>query len=114
MKTKSEAGVKKELKKYLESIGAWYFMPVSNGMGRHGLPDVIICHKGNFIAIECKAPGRREEENRGASALQTKEMKKICEAEGEWIIFDGEEDDWTHLKRIIKSIDSIIPDYFGV
>lgn len=32
-----EGKVKEACKKYLKSIGAWYFMPVSNGMAFEGL-----------------------------------------------------------------------------
>jgi Holliday junction resolvase len=102
---KKEADVKKELKKYLTEIGAWQYWPVSNGMGRHGIPDVLICYRGHFLAIETKAPGRREEENGGCSALQVKEISSIRGAEGIAFSFDGEEDHWGHLKRAIKIID---------
>jgi Holliday junction resolvase len=27
----------------------------TGGYGRSGVPDIIICHHGKFIAIECKA-----------------------------------------------------------
>lgn len=93
----SEGEVKKELKKYLNKIGAWNYWPVSNGMGRHGIPDCIGCYKGHFFAIECKAPGRREEDNGGASALQMAESVKINDAGGNWRIFDGRADDWEML-----------------
>ena len=53
-----EGKVKKKVKEYLKSIGAWYYMPVSNGMGRSGCPDIIVCHKGTFYAFECKAPNK--------------------------------------------------------
>jgi hypothetical protein len=33
-------------------------MPVSNGMGVVGIPDIICCYRGLFIAIETKAPGK--------------------------------------------------------
>jgi Holliday junction resolvase len=54
-----EGVVKDACKKYLKSIGAWFFMPVSNGMGQVGIPDIICCYKGMFLAIETKAPGKR-------------------------------------------------------
>lgn len=54
-----EAKVKAAVKKWLADHGAWYFMPVSNGMGAMGIPDIICCWRGRFLAIECKAPGKR-------------------------------------------------------
>lgn len=53
-----EGKVKKKVKEYLQSIGAWYYMPVSNGMGRVGCPDILVCYKGMFMAFETKAPGK--------------------------------------------------------
>ena len=51
---KREADVKKEVKRILESLGAWYFCPVPTGYGVQGIPDFIVCHYGLFIAIETK------------------------------------------------------------
>ena len=47
-----EGKVKKKVKEYLATTGAWYYMPVSNGMGRVGCPDILVCYKGNFVAFE--------------------------------------------------------------
>ena len=52
-----EGKVKEAVKKVLKQFGAWYFMPVSNGYGKHGIPDFIGVLKGRFFAIETKAPG---------------------------------------------------------
>jgi len=53
-----EGKVKKKVREYLQSVGAWYYMPVSNGMGRVGCPDILVCYKGLFMAFETKAPGK--------------------------------------------------------
>ena len=53
-----EGKVKKKCKEYLKSIGAWYYMPVSNGMGRVGCPDILVCYEGRFLDFETKAPGK--------------------------------------------------------
>lgn len=52
-----EGKVKKEIKEYLDSIGAYYFMPVQMGMGAATV-DILCCVKGRFVAIETKAPGK--------------------------------------------------------
>jgi hypothetical protein len=54
MKT-PEAKVKDEIKAYLKSIGAYYFMPVQTGYGATTV-DILVCHEGKFMAIEIKAP----------------------------------------------------------
>lgn len=54
-----EGKVKADCKTLLKSFGIWYYMPVQNGMGVVGIPDIIACWKGRFLAIETKAPGKR-------------------------------------------------------
>lgn len=53
-----EGRVKDEVKRVLDEFDAWYYMPVSNGMGRVGVPDFIVCLNGWLVGIECKAPGK--------------------------------------------------------
>jgi len=48
-----EGKVKAEVKKYLNDLGAYYFMPVQTGYGRRGV-DFYICYHGQFIALETK------------------------------------------------------------
>ena len=51
---KCEKDVKKEIKKILHARGIYEFSAMMNGFGRAGVPDIIACHKGRFIAIEAK------------------------------------------------------------
>lgn len=51
-----EAKVKEQVKKVLKAAGAYYHMPVQNGMGAPTL-DFVGCAHGRFFAIETKAPG---------------------------------------------------------
>lgn len=73
-----EGKVKKKVKEYLQSIGAWYYMPVSNGMGRVGCPDILVCYSGRFLAFETKSPGKRE----NVTANQMREINGIQRANG--------------------------------
>ena len=73
-----EGKVKKKVIEYLQSIGAWYYMPVSNGMGRVGCPDIIVCYKGMFMALETKAPGKIK----NVTANQQREIDGIQRANG--------------------------------
>lgn len=55
-----EGKVKEQVRTTLAAFsrnGLWSFMPAASGYGRHGVPDFIVCFKGRFIAIECKAAG---------------------------------------------------------
>jgi len=73
-----EGKVKKKVKEYLQSIGAWYYMPVSNGMGRVGCPDILVCYKGMFMAFETKAPGKIK----NVTPNQQREIDEIQRANG--------------------------------
>jgi len=68
----SEADVKKELKKYLKNIGAYWFMPVQMGYGASSI-DFLVCYRGRFYGIETKRPGKLPTARQGAimNAIQT-------------------------------------------
>lgn len=75
-----EGAVKKAVVKLLEKAGAYYFFAAANGYGRAGIPDIICCLHGEFLAIECKA-GKNK-----ATALQLREMDRIKIAGGRPLI----------------------------
>ena len=77
-----EGAVKRDVKRLLVSMGVYYFMPVSNGMGRHGIPDIIACVNGHFLAIEAKA-GKGK-----TAALQAREIALIQAAGGTALIIN--------------------------
>jgi hypothetical protein len=56
--TTPETRVKNKIRDYLKSLGCWYYFVMNNGMGRHGCPDILVCHNGRLFAIEVKAPGK--------------------------------------------------------
>jgi len=62
--------------KYLESRGAYVIKVVA--ASKKGVPDVIACYKGQFIAIEVKTPLTRS----NTSKLQEYNLDKISEAGG--------------------------------
>ena len=82
-----EGKVKKKVKEYLASVGAWYYMPVSNGMGRAGCPDILVCYQGHFLAFEVKAPGKVN----NTTANQDREIAGINKAQGVAIVVDNVE-----------------------
>ena len=75
MKT-PEGYEKAEIKKYLDSIGAWYFSPYMAGYGKSGVPDIVACLDGKFIAIEVKREGKEP------TVLQTRMIEEIAKAGG--------------------------------
>ncbi len=71
-----EAKVKKKVVDILKTVGAYYFFPATGGFGRSGVPDIIVCLKGQFIGLECKAG------NNKPTALQERELQRIVDAGG--------------------------------
>jgi Holliday junction resolvase len=71
-----ESKVKKRVREVLDKLGIYHFMPPANGFGRAGIPDIIACMDGHFIAIECKAG------NGKTTALQDLELNRIHNAGG--------------------------------
>ena len=53
-----EVRVKTVIKKYLTSIGAYFFSPIGGAFSAHGVPDLVGCWRGLFFGIEVKAPGK--------------------------------------------------------
>lgn len=77
-----EFKVKAKAVAVLKGLGAYYFFPATHGYGRSGVPDIIACYKGQFIAIECKAGKNKP------TALQEREMKCIGDAGGVVCVVD--------------------------
>ena len=44
------------VRKYLESKGAYVLKYVGGSQTKTGVPDLLVCYKGKFIALETKAP----------------------------------------------------------
>ena len=79
-----EGKVKEKVKKILKENGIWYFMPAANGFGRAGIPDIICCWDGKFMAIECKAPGKIN----NTTAHQERCIEEIRAAKGWAMVVD--------------------------
>lgn len=56
---------------------AWYCFPATRGMGRSGVPDILVCHRGSFIAVEVKATI-----NNKPTKLQEHELWKVQQSGG--------------------------------
>ena len=97
-----EGKIKEQVKALLKKHNVWYYMPVSLGMGKHGVPDFVCCansevESGLFFTIETKAPGKKP------TALQEKCMAEIRQAGGMTFIVDGEES----LKKVEEWLNGI-------
>lgn len=82
-----EKKVKTKVESILRSAGVYYFFPATYGYGRSGVPDIICCVGGRFLAIECKASGGT------TTALQDRELLRIRNAGGSTLIINEENTD---------------------
>lgn len=71
-----EGKVKAACVEIINRYGAYYFFAPANGYGRAGIPDIIVCYKGKFLAIECKAGYNKP------TPLQEREITAIHKAGG--------------------------------
>jgi len=71
-----EKKVKNAVRKVLDRLGIYHFMPPGMGLGRSGIPDIIRCYNGRFIAIECKAVKGK------TTTLQERELQLIKDSGG--------------------------------
>ena len=89
-----EAKVKANVRKLLDTLKIYHFMPPANGFGRAGIPDIVGCMDGHFIAIECKA-------GKGTTtALQDRELNAILNHGGS--VFIAREHNLEDLKLLLK------------
>lgn len=86
MATTPEGKVKAAVKKVLQARDIWYFMPMQNGFGVVGIPDFICCWRGQFLAIETKAPGKRKD----TTPNQDRRIQEIIDHGGWAIVVDDE------------------------
>lgn len=79
-----EAKVKQACKKLLKERGIWFYMPVQNGMGNIGIPDLMCCWGGRLLAVETKAPGKRK----NTTPNQERVLGEISEHGGLAVVVD--------------------------
>lgn len=90
-----EGKVKKEVRKVLDLLGAYYVMPVTGGYGKQGAPDFLVCHRGKFFGIETKA-GKGK-----LTVLQEMNLKRIVETGGVALVI--REDDVKNLLSLMEN-----------
>ena len=76
MASTPEKKVKDKVVKILKAHGVYYFYAATHGFGRSGVPDLVCCTNGHFLAIEVKA-GKNT-----TTALQDRELRAIQGAGG--------------------------------
>lgn len=76
--------MKRRVVEQLKAAGAYYFYPVTGGYGTSGVPDIVACHNGRFIGIECKSGTNKP------TKLQEKNLRDIAAAGGTALVVNEE------------------------
>ena len=98
MASTPEAKVKARLKKHLDAMGIYHFSPFQAGMGRAGVPDIIGCYRGMFVAFECKAGKNKP------TLLQVREIETIRRCGGVAVV--ANEENWDMVRPLVRELSS--------
>jgi Holliday junction resolvase len=90
--------VKDKVVSILKDEAAYYFFPATHGFGRSGVPDIVACVNGRFLAIECKAGKNKP------TALQVREIERIRRCDGHAIVVN--EENWDMVRPLVQSLKS--------
>lgn len=90
-----EQRIKKEIKVYLESVGAFWSCVQGGAFSKPGDPDIVVCYRGMYIGIEAKTKTGK------VSDIQKFRHQQIEEAGGIVIVARSVDD----VKEVIESVD---------
>lgn len=85
-----------KIKKYLNDNNIWHVKYFANGFTKSGIPDILACCNGHFLAIEVKA------ENGRPSELQLHHIEKIKQSGGHAVIVKPSQ--FEELKELIREL----------
>ena len=91
-----EGKVKAKVVDVLKSEGVYYFFPATHGYGRSGVPDIVCCVNGLFLAIECKAGTNKP------TALQVREIELIRRNGGYAVV--ANEENWEMIRPLVRKM----------
>ena len=85
-----------KIKKYLSDNNIWHVKYFANGFTKSGIPDILACCNGHFLAIEVKA------ENGRPSELQRYHIEEIRQSGGHAVIVKPSQ--FEELKELIEEL----------
>lgn len=91
-----EKKVKDKVVAVLKDMGVYYFFPATHGFGRSGVPDIVCCVNGKFLAIECKAGTNKP------TALQVREIERIRACNGCATVVN--EENWELVRPLVREL----------
>jgi len=90
----SEKNIVESIRRYLKSVKDLFFWKEHGGIyGTSGIPDIICCYKGRFIAFEVKQPGNKP------TILQQQVIKDIIRCGGYALKVDSV----TQVKEVVEA-----------
>ena len=95
----NEGQLTSQIKNLLKSKGCYCEKIFGGGFQASGIPDILACYKGVFLAIEVKSPTKKGR----ASDIQKLKIKAIRKAGGFALITDNIED----VENILDYIDKV-------
>lgn len=91
-----EKNFENKIKKFLKDRGCWYVKYFANRNTRAGVPDILACVNGRFVAIEVKA------ENGKPTELQKWNVEQIKKCGGLAVILYPQ--DWERFAAMIDEV----------
>jgi Holliday junction resolvase len=91
-----EKKVKDKVVGILKEEGVYYFFPATHGFGRSGVPDIVCCVNGHFLAIEVKAGTNKP------TALQVREIEAIRRCNGVAVVANDE--NWDMVRGLVHKM----------
>ena len=95
----AEKNFENKVKAFLKENGAWFIKYwAGSKFTKDGIPDILICMNGYFVAVETKAPKGKPSE------LQKYHVRKINEARGYAVILYP--DDFVLFKCLVDHLNN--------
>jgi Holliday junction resolvase len=91
-----EKKVKDKVVGILKEEGVYYFFPATHGFGRSGVPDIVCCVNGYFLAIEVKAGTNKP------TALQVREIEAIRRSNGIAVVANDQ--NWDMVRGLVRKM----------
>jgi Holliday junction resolvase len=90
-----EQQIQKKILDYLKAQGHFAFKVVT--ANRNGIPDIVACIEGEFVAFEVKQPGKK------ASPIQEIQISRIWDAGGQAYVVTSVD----HVKDLLEKATGI-------
>lgn len=92
-----ESALQRDIRRYIRSLGGYAVKYHSSEFTERGIPDIICCYKGKFIAIETKRKGHKSEQ----TEYQQIHEQNIKKANGIYLLCD----DINEVIQLLKDVE---------